>query len=366
MTYEINQRSDHDSAFLAPEIGKLVDQTVKAKSIAGQISTKIGTVRPSIKFPLLTAPVTTAFTAELGTIPLSNLETDSVEAIAYKIAGATQASSEELRDMDPEIASQIGNTISDSIIWSLDSAVLGNTTSNGSNGLQSLASTVVNAGVLADTGTDPFIEAVFAAQNADVPAKVTHFVVSPATAQTLSLLKVQSGSKQSLLEFQRDGSILVAGVPILISSLVDAATVAWAVDSSHNRLVLRQGTEIVKTYVPQNDSWFISGIARYGWVNLAPASVIRISQNVVYTVTLADGSSGETFVLEVNGNETSAIAYNASAATVKAAIVAVDDGLTADNVTVTGSSGGPYTVTLPATLAAGTVTGDLTATVVSA
>ena len=62
----------------------------------------------------------------------------------------------------------------------------------------------------------------------------------------------------------------------MISSLVDVNTVAWAVDATHNRLVLREGTQIVKTYVPQNDSWFISGVARYGWVNLAPASVVRI------------------------------------------------------------------------------------------
>jgi hypothetical protein len=70
--------------------------------------------------------------------------------------------------------------------------------------------------------------------------------------------------------------VLVAGVPILVSSLVDATTVAWAVDASHNRLVIREGTSLIKTYIPQNDSWFISGVARYGWVNLAPASVIRI------------------------------------------------------------------------------------------
>lgn len=38
----------------------------------------------------------------------------------------------------------------------------------------------------------------------------------------------------------------------------------------------------------------------------------------------------------VDGNETGAIAFNATAATVKAAIVAIDDGHTADDVTVTG------------------------------
>jgi HK97 family phage major capsid protein len=275
MVYSTNQRSDQDTAFLAHEIGQLVDQTVKSKSIAAHISTVFPTTRPAVDFPLLTTPVTTGFVAELADLPLSNIDTGSVTATAFKVAGATQASSEMLADMDPAIADQIGNSIADQVIWSLDKAVLSSTTTNGPSGLLSLASTQVEPGA-ALANTDPFVEAVFAAQNAAVPAKVTHFLVSLATAEALSKLKVASGSNQSLLQFQQDGSILVAGVPVLISSLVDAATVAWAVDASHSRLVMRAGTAITKTYVPQNDSYFVSGVARYGWVNLAPASVIRI------------------------------------------------------------------------------------------
>lgn len=275
MVYNANKRADQDSAFLAHEIGKLVDQTVKAKSIAGQISQHVSTQRPAVDFPLFTTPVTTGFIAELADLPLSNVDTASVTATAYKIAGATQASSEMLDDMDPAIAAQIGQSIADQIIWSLDTAVLGNTTTNGPSGLLSLASTVVDPGASL-SNLDSFIDAVYAAENATVPANITHFVVHPDTAKSLSKLKVQSGSNQTLLQFVEDGSLLVASKPVLTSKLVDADTVAWGVDASHNRLVLKKGTEITKTYVPQNDSWFISGIARYGWVNLAPASVVRI------------------------------------------------------------------------------------------
>lgn len=234
-----------------------------------------GTNRPAVDFPLFTTPVTTGFIAELADLPLSNADTGHVTATAFKIAGATQASSEMLADMDPDIAAQIGNSIADQIIWSLDTAVLGTTTANGPSGLLSLASTQVDPGTSV-ANTDAFVKAVYAARNAAVIANVTHFVVSPATAQALSLLKIGTSYNQSLLQFQEDGSVLVAGVPILVSSLVDATTVAWAVDASHNRLVIREGTSLIKTYIPQNDSWFISGVARYGWVNLAPASVIRI------------------------------------------------------------------------------------------
>ena len=73
-----------------------------------------------------------------------------------------------------------------------------------------------------------------------------------------------------------------------------------------------------------------------------------------YTVTVAGSPTGGTFTLKVGTQETATIAYNATAATVKSAIVAVDDSIQAADVTVTGSAGGPYTVTAPAPVTHGT------------
>jgi len=64
-----------------------------------------------------------------------------------------------------------------------------------------------------------------------------------------------------------------------------------------------------------------------------------------------------------NGVATGTLAFDAAASAVKSAIVAVDDGTEAADVTVSGSAGGPYTVTLPAVLTRGTDTGDLVSTV---
>jgi hypothetical protein len=44
---------------------------------------------------------------------------------------------------------------------------------------------------------------------------------------------------------------------------------------------------------------------------------------------------------------TAGIQYNAAASAVKTALVALDDGYDASDWTVTGSNGGPYTVTSP-------------------
>lgn len=65
-----------------------------------------------------------------------------------------------------------------------------------------------------------------------------------------------------------------------------------------------------------------------------------------FTVTLGAPSAGD-FTLTWKGNTTGAIAYNATNSVVKAALVALDDGFGSGDFTVAGTSGGPYTVTIP-------------------
>jgi hypothetical protein len=83
----------------------------------------------------------------------------------------------------------------------------------------------------------------------------------------------------------------------------------------------------------------------------------RINVAEVQTVTLTGNPTGGTFTLSGNGETTDPIAYNAAAATVQTEIRAL--GGDYSEVVVTGSAGGPWTVTFP--LAAGNpaqLTGD--------
>lgn len=84
------------------------------------------------------------------------------------------------------------------------------------------------------------------------------------------------------------------------------------------------------------------------------------AQNEVQTVTISGTPTGGDFVLVFGGQATTDIAYNATAATVQAALQALST-IGAGNVTVTGGAGGPYTVTFTGTLA-GTNVDQLTAT----
>jgi hypothetical protein len=65
----------------------------------------------------------------------------------------------------------------------------------------------------------------------------------------------------------------------------------------------------------------------------------------VQTATITGSPTGGSFTLTYAGQTTAAIAYNASAATVRDRLRALNN-LDNDDVTVTGSAGGPYTITI--------------------
>jgi hypothetical protein len=112
------------------------------------------------------------------------------------------------------------------------------------------------------------------------------------------------------------------------------------------------------TYNPLPDGRFMAAvdgvfrpILKHTWVGGLGWAALSTAPSGQYTVTLGAPSAG-TFTLTYGANTTATIVYNAAASVVKTALVALDDGFTASDWTVTGSAGGPYTVTLPV---AGTV-----------
>lgn len=76
-----------------------------------------------------------------------------------------------------------------------------------------------------------------------------------------------------------------------------------------------------------------------------------VPANEIQTATITGTPTGGTFTLTFNGRTTSAIAFNAAASAVQTALEALSS-IGTGNVTVTGSPGGPYTVTFIGGLAA--------------
>jgi hypothetical protein len=75
-----------------------------------------------------------------------------------------------------------------------------------------------------------------------------------------------------------------------------------------------------------------------------------VAANEIQTVTITGSPTGGTFTLTLSGQTTAAIAYNAAASAVEAALELLST-IGQGNVQVTGSAGGPYTVEFVGALA---------------
>ena len=97
------------------------------------------------------------------------------------------------------------------------------------------------------------------------------------------------------------------------------------------------GTPVVVTFAATYDLTDAAAITGVG------------GTNEVQTATLGSTIAGDTFDITYDGQTTSMIAYDATAGTVQAALEALSN-VAVDDVVVTGSAGGPYTLTFGGTL----------------
>ncbi|WP_052280796.1 head decoration protein [Nocardia vulneris] len=108
------------------------------------------------------------------------------------------------------------------------------------------------------------------------------------------------------------------------------------------------------SYQAENRSWLVPshGIdpGANPSITLDVSLFTELNVDEVQTVTITGSPTGGTFTLTYSGQTTAGIAFNAAASAVQSALVALSNIGTGD-VTVTGSAGGPYTVTFAGALA---------------
>ncbi|WP_052336142.1 hypothetical protein [Mycobacterium canetti] len=95
------------------------------------------------------------------------------------------------------------------------------------------------------------------------------------------------------------------------------------------------------TYQVGNKQWLLDEPTFKPNVTL---DISTFSQNEAQLVTITGSPTGGTFTLTYAGQTTAGIAYNAAASAVQSALAALST-VGAGNVSVSGSAGGPYTVT---------------------
>ncbi len=94
---------------------------------------------------------------------------------------------------------------------------------------------------------------------------------------------------------------------------------------------------------------FLNNLSPAISMDLASQPVINAATNYIQTVTITGSPTGGSFTLSLGGQTTTAIAYNASAATVQADLQALST-IGSGSITVAGGNGGPYVCTFTGTL----------------
>jgi hypothetical protein len=162
-------------------------------------------------------------------------------------------------------------------------------------------------------------------------------------------LDADNVERQVLLvsEFRR------AGLPIYT---VDGYSLAKMSGMGTSKKDKRDSEAAELTYMPLPDGFFMAvvdgvyrPILRHTWVGGSGWAAMQGSITGNWLVTLGVQTTG-TFTLTWGGNTIAPLTAGSSlptAAAVKAALVALDDGYVAADWTVTGSAGGPFTITPP-------------------
>lgn len=69
----------------------------------------------------------------------------------------------------------------------------------------------------------------------------------PAVANAILKIKKATGSTESLLSYNDAGDLVIAGLPVITSAQVDAATLFWGISKARTVLATRTGTTVERS-----------------------------------------------------------------------------------------------------------------------
>lgn len=232
-------------AFKPEAYGQLVDAVLADESVAfnPHVASVVRITNEQVRLPIITGDPDVAWVPENTEITPEDPSLGEIVVAPKAVKGLTQLSNEAVMDTSPAAVTLTGQTLARSVGKKIDAALfsLSALTNGPQKPLGVAAYTAVDTeGVISGVADlDLFYTAKKVAE--DHNATLSAFVISPAVALQLSLVKVlTSGSNQPLLP---DVST-VAGLPVIVSRAVDADTLFWGVDAAQIFSVQRLGTTV--------------------------------------------------------------------------------------------------------------------------
>jgi HK97 family phage major capsid protein len=177
------------AGILAPtEVGPLVIQPLRLRSVALRVSTVIETMRPSLRFPIVESDAAASWLAEGDDITESDPGIGELVVTPTKVGALVKISNELIADSaeNAQAAGVVGDGLVRQFARTLDLAFFANTTTLGPDGLESVAYQSIDVGGPI-VSFDPFADAISLVEH--VGSVVTAFAASFSTVNYLSKVK---------------------------------------------------------------------------------------------------------------------------------------------------------------------------------
>jgi hypothetical protein len=190
------------------------------------------------------------------------------------------------------------------------------------------------------------------------PLEAASVVLSsgPRIFDTAGVLRIPKLTKSSTVGFIGENELIPSDHDTTFDEVVLMPTERKSI-----KIIERYSRELARQAVIGIDATLKNRLVKVVSDKLDTALLMGHGQatNEVQTVTITGSPTGGTFTLTFRGATTSGIAYNAAASTVQTALQGLST-IGSGNATVSGSAGGPYSVTFASALAA-TAVDELTA-----
>ena len=199
------------------------------------------------------------------------------------------------------------------------------------------------------TATNPQLLADQVSQLLVAPLEAASVVLSsgPRIFDTSGVLRVPKLTKSSTVGFVGENELIPSDHETTFDEVVLMPT-----DRKSIKVIERYSRELARQSVIGIDATLKNRLVKVVSDKLDTALLVGhgAATSEVQTVTVNGSPTGGTFTLSFRGATTAGLAYNAAASAVQTALQGLAT-IGASNATVTGSNGGPYTVTFAAALA---------------
>jgi HK97 family phage major capsid protein len=224
-------------SILPTEYSDLITKPIAEQAIPFKesLATVVTTESKDMQIPILLEDAGAAWVAEGQEIAPDDPSVGEITVTPRKVAGLTIISRELANDSSPSAQEMVGQGLARSIISQINAAFLGNLAAPASKGLDSLQNVTELTGDLSNL--DIFAEAIAAAE--DAGENITGWILNPAEAELLAVLKEATGSNKTLLDDPRSP----LGRPATVSKKATPGVI-YGIPAPRVITVLREDVEV--------------------------------------------------------------------------------------------------------------------------